>query len=547
MKKKIFLLLIFVFCLIPFTNVFAKDAGVVVTKIEEIEKSANVVVHGDPSFENMQVNSNVDFFDVGDYIKYRLTFKNSDDMNYYIDNIVDNNANQNIKYEYEVSNPLLEANGEATVVLKVSYASFLSSENALDSTDTFATTNRVDMRVNLSDKPKSLINPGTANNFMLMLFFIAFFGVSSYIFVKYKNKKVATFLLLIAFISIPVFVKATEVNFANVQFSTDLKFKFSFLSSGWKGYITQPYTKISIVKTAEIPESAVDVSKLQDGSIKAWVDNDTLIIGSKHRVFAPVDSSSLFSVASLQNIEFNDNFDTGYVTNMSGMFRGCVGLTTLDLSSFDTNKVVDFNGTIGGCPNLTEVNLEGFNFSGFAVDDLLLMKVFDGVATNLKKLNLENVKFGTSLQNGFVNFVNLEELNLHNVDTSNVTNMKGMFIADSSLKTLDLSSFDTSEVTDMSTAFSGCSSLNTVNLSSFDTRKVTDMSGMFLGCGSLKELNLKNFNFDLVESSGGMFENAASRESGFIMKVKDETDQAFILATGGVPTDWDATNVIVEE
>ena len=547
MRKKIIMLLLVVFCLVPFTNVFAKDAGVVVTKIEEIEKSPNVVVHGNPSFDNMQVNSNVDFFDVGDYIKYRLTFKNNDDLNYYIDNINDNNSNQNIKYEYEVANPLLESNKETTVILKVSYANVLSNDSVLDSTDTFATTNRVDMRVNLSDKPSSLINPGTANNFLLMLFFIAFFGVSSYFFVKYKNKKAVMFIILFSVIAIPSFVKATEVNFANIQFSTDLKFRFSFLSSGWKGYITDSYNSIEIVKTSEIPAGAVDVSKLQDGSIKAWVENEVLKIGSVHRIYAPVDSSSLFSVPALTSINFNNSLDTGFVTNMSGMFRGCTALTVLDLSSFDTNKVADFNGAIGGCPNLVEVNLAGFDFSKFIVDDLLIMKVFDGVASNLKKLNLENVKFGTSLQNGFVNLVSLEDINLHNVDTRNVTNMKGMFINDANLTSLDLSSFDTSKVTDMSAVFSGCSKLKTINLISFDTSDVTDMSGMFLGCSSLVELNLKNFVFDAVDTSGGMFENAATRESGFVMKVKNAADQAFVLATGGVPADWDTTNIIVEE
>ena len=35
--------------------------------------------------------------------------------------------------------------------------------------------------------------------------------------------------------------------------------------------------------------------------------------------------------------------------------------------------------------------------------------------------------------------------------------------------------------------FCGCSSLNSINLSSFNTSNVTNMSGMFFNCSSLKK------------------------------------------------------------
>ena len=52
---------------------------------------------------------------------------------------------------------------------------------------------------------------------------------------------------------------------------------------------------------------------------------------------------------------------------------------------------------------------------------------------------------------------------------------------------------NTSQVTDMKGMFEGCRSLRTLDLSNFDTAKVTDMSWMFDGCDSLTALDLSNF------------------------------------------------------
>ena len=71
-------------------------------------------------------------------------------------------------------------------------------------------------------------------------------------------------------------------------------------------------------------------------------------------------------------------------------------------------------------------------------------------------------------------------------DTSNVTNMYGMFSYCRSLTTVPL--FDTSKVTSMSYTFDNCRSLTTVPL--FDTSSVTNMSSMFESCDSLTTVPL---------------------------------------------------------
>ncbi len=100
---------------------------------------------------------------------------------------------------------------------------------------------------------------------------------------------------------------------------------------------------------------------------------------------------------------------------------------------------------------------------------------------------------------------NILEIDLSNFDTSEVTNMGGMFYGMSNLTTLNVSHFDTSKVTDMSLMFHGMRDLSALNLSSFNTSQVTDMHNMFYGTSNLTTLNVSNFDTSKVTNMGLMF------------------------------------------
>ena len=75
--------------------------------------------------------------------------------------------------------------------------------------------------------------------------------------------------------------------------------------------------------------------------------------------------------------------------------------------------------------------------------------------------------------------------NIGNWDTSNVTNMSGMFVNASSFDQ-DIGSWDTSNVTNMEIMFTNASSFNQ-DIGSWDTSKVTDMSLMFTNASSFNQ------------------------------------------------------------
>ena len=281
-----------------------------------------------------------------------------------------------------------------------------------------------------------------------------------------------------------------------------------------------------------------------------------LYIVSEAPIFAPADCSLFFAgFNSLVNINYNNNFNTSKVTNMSYMFLSAepgdwgniVTLTAnnkkvkpsfidrkkdgeiemmdsgggssvsfysviekLDLSNFNTSKVTTMRYMFSGCSSLTSLDLSSFNTS--KVTDMQFMFV---MCTSLTSLDLSN--FNTSNVNNmcymFRSCSSLTILDLGSFNTSKVTTMRYMFSGCSSLTSLDLSSFNTSKVTDMASMFSGCSSLISLDLSSFNTSNVTNMKRMFPFCSSLTSLDLGSFNTSKVTDMSYMFQECSSLTS----------------------------------
>ena len=153
--------------------------------------------------------------------------------------------------------------------------------------------------------------------------------------------------------------------------------------------------------------------------------------------------------------------------------------------------------------NLIEINYNN-NFNTSNVTDM------NGMFNNCSSLtSLDLSTFNTSkvtnIQNLLYGCTSLTSLDLNSFNTINVSRMNDMFCWCPSLTTLDLSNFNTSNVTDMNSMFRDCSSLNDLDLNNFNTLKVTNMSYMFESCSSLTNLDLNNFNTSNVVNMSGMF------------------------------------------
>ena len=126
------------------------------------------------------------------------------------------------------------------------------------------------------------------------------------------------------------------------------------------------------------------------------------------------------------------------------------------------------------------------------------------VLTELDVTHFDTQKV-TSMSLMFSTCYKLTSLDLSSFNTENVQSMRHMFSDCETLTSLDVSHFNTSEVTNMSYMFSGCLALTNLNLSHFNTSKVTDMSNMFSSCRLLTSLNLSSFNTTNVTTMEYMF------------------------------------------
>ena len=212
-----------------------------------------------------------------------------------------------------------------------------------------------------------------------------------------------------------------------------------------------------------------------------------VVFDASFRDFRPTTTARWFyKYLALKQIEGLEFLNTSEVKDMSGMFYGCSGLTSLDLSHFNTQNVTKMSGMFYGCSGLTSLDLSHFNTQNVTN----MSWTFDGcsglTSLDLSHFNTQNV---TNMSWMFYGCSGLTSLDLSHFNTQNITNMIQMFYGCSGLSSLDLSHFNTQNVTNMMQMFYGCSGLTSLDLSHFNTPNVTYMSGMFYGCSALTTIN----------------------------------------------------------
>ena len=121
------------------------------------------------------------------------------------------------------------------------------------------------------------------------------------------------------------------------------------------------------------------------------------------------------------------------------------------------------------------------------------------------------VRFNKSAGGLFSGFNKCIEIDLSNVETSDLKSTDNMFNGCSKLEKLNMNGWDTSNVTDMSNMFYGCGDLGEIDLSGFVFADGVKVSNMFQGCGVYeltlpagvgvtKEMQLNKGNHEVVNN-----------------------------------------------
>ena len=217
---------------------------------------------------------------------------------------------------------------------------------------------------------------------------------------------------------------------------------------------------VTVLDNVNIPDNAYqifDVSKKQDGTVKAWL----------------VESEETPEMYDLY-IAGNEGVEIQVCSSMFQNFSKCINM---DIENLYTDTVQNFDNMFNGDSNLIEIKFSS-NFINSEAKNLMYM---------------------------FYLCTKLKEINTINWNTSNVTNMFGTFRMCQSVESLDLSNFDTSNVVYMDYLFQYCQKLKTIYVGDkWNNSQVTSSDDMFLGCKNLKgaitydekkiDINYANYN-----------------------------------------------------
>lgn len=122
---------------------------------------------------------------------------------------------------------------------------------------------------------------------------------------------------------------SVSIDDVRVNWSADDKYKLYVLGTDVH---RETIRSITFLNTQEdsTSEEALDVSANQDGSVLAWFKTTDgtelydLYIAADGNIIAPENCATLFAgYENLEELHFNDCFDTSQVTDMSGMFMSC--------------------------------------------------------------------------------------------------------------------------------------------------------------------------------------------------------------------------------
>lgn len=244
-----------------------------------------------------------------------------------------------------------------------------------------------------------------------------------------------------------------------------------------------------------------------------------------------------------------------FSTNLTLTAKGNVKEKSRVIQSWDMNSQTDFHNDFYKKNIVSATFLDNNKVPSNAAESWNVSedKENGGVLAWVIPNNVDNTKYDLYIgaQGGvianedsrrlFYDFINLSIVKFsNNFDTSNVTNMGGMFDKCTSLQTIDVNTFNTSNVTNMQWMFSH-TKISILDLSSFNTSNVTNMQGMFMGCSNLTQLDISNFNTSKVTNMVSMFsmynDISADTSTGNLLTIdvssfntKNVTDMSYMFA-----------------
>ena len=577
MKKLLLIIYLLTMILLPYP-VFAKTPDIVIDNIEFVDKGSNTVILNEPSYNHLDINFDVEFNHVNDFVKYKVIVKNNDNDNYKIKNNFEDQSNY-ITYELEMDNDNLDANSSKEIIITITYKTAYYGDTVLNETQTLTILTEdnevipVEENKTITEVINNVLDTFKGKNVPINILGILLILGGCFLIFKHANI-LAIFLFLLV---IPTYTYAQEelsINFNSKitihgESIVDITMfdegrvvnrKMKILAGDTEGTYASNNTTITAIKKSDTSPNLSEMGEDNIVSISStkpiymWFDSGTIYWYSPDStVYYNSDSRYFYgSLTKVSVIEDLEDINTSKLTNMAFMFYSTGSDTESfnmsNINNWDLSQVTTMFGTF---------LMTGVNATTWSIGDL-------------SNWNTSNIKIMSSTFTGCCKKVSTCDIgNLDNWDTSNVINMSQMFFSmgyySTSWNIGNISNWNTSNVTDFSKMFGltayNVETFNIGNLDNWDTSNVTNMSQMFMGLGYSAAAwnigNLSNWDTSKVKNFDGMFDtagyNATSWEVGDIShwNTSSATNMQEMFGGAGqyVPnfdldlSGWDTSNV----
>lgn len=266
-------------------------------------------------------------------------------------------------------------------------------------------------------------NPATYSNWLVYLLLIAILLVTTRNVLDKVNRKKGYSILVLAVVFAGLLcVSADDSDYVvlngkvryisqNLMQESGVKFNngqadYANSSDVWK-YASQVKNIIILDEKIKVKDYAYKFDLTKDSSKRIYgylVDNDDvkdmydLYITANGIIYAPEDSTGLFSFPNVEKIQGLEFIEFDNTTNMTAMFFDDKKLSSLDVSCIDVSKVVNTSYMFNGCDKLA-VSEKDFNLENVTNKSYMFNVVLNNVVKTGAKSD-SNVDFSKAPETG---------------------------------------------------------------------------------------------------------------------------------------------------
>ncbi len=406
MLKKISQIVTVFFIMVMAIPVFAKES-ISVESIKLVKQSENLTVTDTK-------NMNVSFNDLDQYAKYEITLKNNTDKKLFVNELkVDNSSQDFIHYVLDDKSVGKEISSGKTTKVNI-YVKTLEIEGAGRNTN-----DNINLKFLLGD---SIKNPATGNNKVELIVSILLISLLIFMVCYKKDTKVKVSIIMISIMLIgTTSVLADDVVTAELEGNVSYNSQNLMQSSGttitnntidystsekvWQYYDKVKNVNISSVSKFEKEyEEEFDLTIGENSRVKGYlVKSDAegmydLHIASRGVIYAPADSTALFSFPKVEKINGLENVVFEETKTFTGMFMGNEEMTEANVESIDFSNAEDTSHMFTKCYEI-EVEEETLNIPEEAKsENTFIQYLYDEVKKNTS--SDKNINFASSPTTG---------------------------------------------------------------------------------------------------------------------------------------------------